>query len=84
MVVFELRVKISPIEKKLGRETVSIDVSEWEMNSLLRSLSVRNKSLYARLMKELIEEAKNEGFEMLIGSQKVKVECPHCKHEVEI
>jgi hypothetical protein len=84
VVVFEVGIKISPIEKKLGRETVKIEVSEWEMNSLLNLLSQRNKTLYTRIVKELIDEAKKEGFEMMMATGKVKVECPHCKGEVEI
>jgi hypothetical protein len=84
MVIFELGTKISPIEKKLGREAIVIELSEWEMNTLLNVLSTRSKQLYVRIVNELIDEAKKEGYEMMIGTDKVKVRCPHCKEMVEI
>jgi hypothetical protein len=35
-------------------------------------------------MDELINEAKREGYEMLIGSEHIKIDCPHCKKEIEL
>lgn len=84
MVIFELGVKISPLERKFGKETIKIQISEWEMNSMLKALAGRNKSLYSRVKVELIDEAKKEGYEIMIGSKKVKVKCPKCGGEVEI
>jgi hypothetical protein len=84
VVIFELGIKISPLEKKLGREQISMHISEWEMNSLVKALAIRNKTLYARVIKELIDEGKKEGYEMMLGSLKLKVKCPHCNGEVEI
>lgn len=84
MVIFEVSIKISALEKKLGKEAIRMHISEWEMNSLLKALAVRNKSLYARVQTELIDEAIKEGYEMMIGSQKVKVKCPKCGEEVEV
>jgi len=84
MVIFQLSIKLGALEKRLGKETVVMNINEWEMVSLLKALSVRNKSLYVRIMKELIDEAKNEGFDIMLDFKKVKVKCPHCKGEVEI
>jgi aromatic ring-opening dioxygenase LigB subunit len=84
MVVFQLGTKISAIEKKLGREPVIMEISEWDMNAILKVLASRNRQMYIRIVQELINEAKKEGYEMMIATEKVKVKCPHCKEEVEI
>jgi hypothetical protein len=84
VVIFELGIKVGALERKLGKETIKLEISEWEMNSLLRALSARNKTMYIRIMEELINEAKSEGYEMLIGSEHIKIKCPSCKEEVEI
>jgi len=84
MVIFELGTKISPIEKKLGREAIVIELSEWEMNTLITVLSTRSKQLYVRIVTELINEAKKEGYEMVIGTDKVEIKCPHCKEKVVV
>jgi len=84
MVIFQLSIKLGALEKRLGKETVVMNINEWEMVSLLKALSVRNKTLYVRIMKEFIGEAKNEGFDIMLDFKKVKVKCPHCKGEVEI
>ena len=54
------------------------------MNKILKVLASRNRQMYIRIINELINEAKKEGYEMMIGTEKVKVKCPHCKEEVEI
>ncbi len=84
MVIFELGTKLGTLEKKLGRESIVMEISEWEMNTILKVLANRNKQMYVRIVNELINEARKEGYEMVIGTEKVKVKCPHCKQEVEI
>jgi hypothetical protein len=84
MVIFELGTKLGSLEKKLGRESIVMEISEWEMNTILRVLATRNKPMYVRIVNELINEAKKEGYDMMIATEKVKVKCPNCKKEVEI
>ena len=84
MVVFQLSTKVSPIERKLGKEPIMMNISEWEMNSMLSCLSSRNKGMYHRIMRELIDEAKSEGYEIMIGDRKVKIICPKCQTEVTL
>jgi hypothetical protein len=84
MVIFELGTKLGTLEKKLGRESIVMEISEWEMNTILRVLATRNKPMYVRIVNELINEAKKEGYDMMIAIEKVKVKCPNCKKEVEI
>jgi hypothetical protein len=84
MVVFQLQIKIGTLEKKLGKEPVTMDISEMEMASLLKSLARWNKTLYIRIAKELIEEGHKEGYEMYVESRKIEITCPSCKQRVKI
>ena len=84
MVIFQLCLKLGALEKRFGKEEIKIDISEWEMNSLLRALAVRNKTMYVRIMHELINEAKKDGYEIMIGAEQLKIKCPNCKEEIKI
>jgi len=83
MVIFEFKIKMGLLEKKLGRETVSIDISEIDMSSLLKMSSHWNKTLNIRF-RQFLEEARNEGFDMLVSGNPVVVTCPHCKEKVMV
>jgi len=84
MVIFQLGIKLGALEKKLGREPVTMDISEWEMRIVLNALQNRSKTMYYRITKELINEAKNEGYEIIVESPKIKIKCPNCKEDIEI
>jgi hypothetical protein len=82
---FEISVKISPMAKALGKETISMELSEWELFAILKAMSKWNKKLYIRMKKELIEEAKKDGYDMSIGERTMTtVKCRHCGGDVKV
>ena len=70
--------------KKLGKEEISIEISEWEMQSLLKAMSKWNKSLFKKIKVDLIEEAQKEGYDFVIDIPTIKKTCPECKKVIEI
>ncbi len=49
--------------KKLGKEEIFVEISEWEMQSMLKALIRLNKTLYTKIKRDLIDEALKEGYE---------------------
>jgi hypothetical protein len=64
MVQFRISTVVGMWGKKLGKEEISIILSEWEFQSLLKGCHHWNKKLYNRIKNELILEAKKEGYEI--------------------
>lgn len=84
MVKFKLSTIAGVWGKKLGKEEISVELSEWEMQSILRSMSKWNKSIFKKIKVELIEEALKEGYDFDIEIPSVKKRCPECKKVIEI
>lgn len=84
MVQFRLSTVLGIWGKKLGKEEVSIELGEWEMLSILKCLNHWNKKLYIKIKRELIEEAKKEGYEIEFKPPELKVKCPKCKEEIRL
>lgn len=84
MVTFKISTVVGVWGKKLGKEEISVEISEWEMFSILKSLSHWNKGLYKKLKVELINEAVEEGYEITINRSFLKIKCPKCKEEIEL
>jgi len=85
MAIFKLETKVGVWGKKLGKEPVSVEISEMEMISLLKALAHWNKPLYRKVKIGLIEEAKREGYEFSIGEiEFLEIKCPKCGEKVKI
>lgn len=65
-------------------EEVSVTVSEWEMQSMLKALGHWNKDLFRKLKVGLIDEAIKEGYEISWILPPVKMKCPNCKEEIDL
>lgn len=70
MTTFRISTVIGVWGKKLGKEEVSVDLTEWEMHSLLKAVAYYNSTLLKKLNKELIDEAKKEGYEITFVTPK--------------
>lgn len=85
MAIFLLSTKVGVWGKKLGKEPVSIEITEMEMVSLLKALGHWNKPLYRKIRIGLIEEAKKDGFEFeMADAQFMEVICPKCGGKVKV
>ena len=70
--------------KKLGKEEVEVELSEWELHSLMKACHHWNKKLYRKLKSELVNEAIKEGFEISFNLPDTKIRCPKCKKVIKI
>jgi hypothetical protein len=85
MVSFELRVKISSMAQALGKEPINMELSEWELFAIMKAMSKWNKKLYIRLKKELVEEAKKEGYDISIAQREMTtIKCKKCGEDISI
>jgi hypothetical protein len=64
MTLFKITTIVGVWGKKLGKEEIAVELTEFEVLSMMRALSRWNKTLYAKIKSELIEEAKKEGYEI--------------------
>jgi hypothetical protein len=85
MAVFVISTKVGVWGKKLGKEPVSVELSEMEMVTLLKILSIRKRTLYKKIKVGLIEEARKEGYEFEMGDVDfLEVKCPKCGNKVKV
>jgi len=81
---FKIATVIGVLEKKLGKEEISTELTEWEFQSLLKACHHWNKKLYKKLKIALLDEAIKEGYQISFMIPNVEVKCPKCKEMIKI
>jgi len=81
---FKIATVIGVLEKKLGKEEVVVELSEWEMHSLLKACHHWNKKLFKKLKVGLINEAIKEGYQISFMIPNIEVKCPKCKEMIKV
>ena len=64
MATFKVCTVVGVWGKKLGKEAIEVELTEWEMLSILKCLHHWNKSLYTKIKVGLIKEALSDGYEI--------------------
>lgn len=84
MVTFELSVKVDPFAKALGREPIKLQLDEFEVLSILKSMSRWNKKLYMKMKINFIDEV-NKEYELDIGEAKLlSIKCKSCGNKIKV
>jgi hypothetical protein len=84
LATFKVSTVLSTWAKKLGKEEISVEITEWEMMSMLKALANWNKKIYKKIRIGVIDEAIKEGYDINIDKEFLTIECPHCKEKIEV
>ena len=84
MAKFKIATVVGAFAKQLGKEEIFVELTEWDMQSLIELTSKYKKPLYRKIKKELIDEAIKEGYDLNIVAPLTKTTCPNCKEEIWI